>query len=165
MASWSHDGKWIYFASTRTGTVQVWKIPANGGRATQITRNGGWVPLESPDRRYLFYSKPSAPGLWRLSLNGGEEEKLPIPDISGEWRSAFAVTKKGIYFIQPGHSGIEQKLRFLNFATGRITQLASIAKRVGVGLAVSPDERLLLYSQRDREGSDLMLVENFSDRD
>jgi len=51
--------------------------------------------------------------------------------------------------------------RFLNLATGRTTHLATIEKRVRGGLAVSPDERLLLYTQRDHEGSDLMLVENF----
>ncbi|MBV9081440.1 MAG: hypothetical protein JOZ62_02090, partial [Acidobacteriaceae bacterium] len=148
------------FGSSRSGDVQVWRIPASGGPATQITRNGGWVPLESPDGQYLFYSKPGPSGVWRIGLSGGQEEKV-VPDIADVYHSAFAVTKKGIYFIQPGDSGIEQKLRFLNLATGRTTNLAIIRKPIGAGLAVSPDERLLLYTQKDREGSDLMLVENF----
>jgi Tol biopolymer transport system component len=29
--SWSRDGKWVYFASNRSGTFQVWKAPLNGG--------------------------------------------------------------------------------------------------------------------------------------
>nr|MBA2647064.1 hypothetical protein [Pyrinomonadaceae bacterium] len=29
------------------------------------------------------------------------------------------------------------------------------------GLSVSPDERWVLYTQYDRKGSDIMLVENF----
>ena len=30
--SWSHDAKWIYFGSVRSGDWQVWKLPAQGGR-------------------------------------------------------------------------------------------------------------------------------------
>jgi Tol biopolymer transport system component/DNA-binding winged helix-turn-helix (wHTH) protein len=29
--SWSRDGKWIYYCSTRTGHGQIWKVPSNGG--------------------------------------------------------------------------------------------------------------------------------------
>jgi len=36
IASWSHDGKWIYFCSDRSGTYQIWKMPAQGGEATQL---------------------------------------------------------------------------------------------------------------------------------
>lgn len=35
--TWSRDGGWIYFASNRTGSWQVWKMPAKGGRAVQVT--------------------------------------------------------------------------------------------------------------------------------
>lgn len=31
LASWSHDGKWIYFSSRRGGDVQVWKVSPQGG--------------------------------------------------------------------------------------------------------------------------------------
>jgi Tol biopolymer transport system component len=59
--SWSHDGKWIYFDSARTGAQQVFKIPANGGRAIQVTHDGGFAPLESPvcqDAEALNFSRP-----------------------------------------------------------------------------------------------------------
>jgi Tol biopolymer transport system component len=41
-ASWSHDGKWIYFASNRTGQWQIWKMPSQGEDAMQLTRQGGF---------------------------------------------------------------------------------------------------------------------------
>ena len=41
--SWSNDGKWIYFASNRTGTLQIWKSPSSGGAARQVTRQGGFA--------------------------------------------------------------------------------------------------------------------------
>ena len=39
--SWSLDGRWIYFASDRTGDWQIWKMPSAGGKPEQITRGGG----------------------------------------------------------------------------------------------------------------------------
>jgi Tol biopolymer transport system component len=32
MSAWSHDGKWIYFSSNRSGTDQIWKMPATAGQ-------------------------------------------------------------------------------------------------------------------------------------
>src|SRR5215471_10070878 len=52
--SWSHDGQWIYFDSARTGEAQIWKIPANGGEAIQLTHDGGFGALESPDGKVLY---------------------------------------------------------------------------------------------------------------
>src|SRR5439155_20245114 len=45
---WSHDGRWIYFAPG-TATVNVWKVPAEGGKAVQVTTNGAFSSRESPD--------------------------------------------------------------------------------------------------------------------
>ncbi len=69
-SSWSHDGKWIYFTSRETGDVQVWKMPASGGPKIQVTKRGGYVPLESADGQYLYYSTTQN-ALWRVPLAGG----------------------------------------------------------------------------------------------
>jgi serine/threonine protein kinase/sugar lactone lactonase YvrE len=57
--SWSRDGRWIYFGSYRTGQWQVWKVPSDGerpGNARQVTRRGGFAPIESIDGKYLYFS-------------------------------------------------------------------------------------------------------------
>src|SRR5262249_55928207 len=46
LASYSRDGKWIYFGSNRTGDSEIWKAPAAGGQAVQVTRHGGFSPFE-----------------------------------------------------------------------------------------------------------------------
>jgi len=70
--SWSRDGRWIFFDSARTGEQQVFKIPANGGEAIQVTRDGGFAPLESPDGKFLYYTKAlAATSLWRMPVEGG----------------------------------------------------------------------------------------------
>ena len=35
---WTADGKWIYFASSRSGSSQVWRIAPRGGEAEQVTK-------------------------------------------------------------------------------------------------------------------------------
>ena len=35
---WSSDGRWVYFASTRSGGSQIWRIDPRGGEAEQVTK-------------------------------------------------------------------------------------------------------------------------------
>jgi Tol biopolymer transport system component len=49
-ASWSPDGKWVYFHSARSGRAEIWKVPAQGGMAIQVTFDGGFHPRLSSKR-------------------------------------------------------------------------------------------------------------------
>jgi Tol biopolymer transport system component len=51
---WSRDGNWVYFVSARSGGSEVWKAPAGGGEAIQVTRNGGLEAFESPDGKFDY---------------------------------------------------------------------------------------------------------------
>jgi Tol biopolymer transport system component/DNA-binding winged helix-turn-helix (wHTH) protein len=157
--NWSRDGKWIYFTSRKTGDIQVWKMPAGGGPRIQVTKRGGWSPLESVDGQYLYYAKLSQFALWRMPLAGGEESEV-LPAVDG-FGTAYALAKEGIYFIRRTVQGTGHELAFFRFATSQITPVVAIVRPIDLGLALSPDEHLLLYSQTDQAGSDLMLVENF----
>ena len=157
---WSHDGKWIYFSSTRSGREEIWKMPYNGGEAVQITRNSGDIPQESEDGKFLYYMKgwPDAVSVWRTSVDGNQEAKvLESVHSEGQW----TVSKEGIYFFRPpdkmGHSDI----CFYEFASGQIRKVLTIQRPVNTHIAVSPDGRTILYPQSDESGSVLMLVENF----
>jgi Tol biopolymer transport system component len=160
MPSWSHDGKWIYFASRRSGDIQVWEIPAEGGPATQLTKEGGWSPLESADGAFLFYTKPNGLQLWRMPLSGGKEQQILANSVCAIG-SAYVPTRRGIFFVKQGNHRAGEFLAFLNFEDGQITTISQVSSPIDLGLAVSPDERLVLYSQMDQVSSDLMLVENF----
>jgi eukaryotic-like serine/threonine-protein kinase len=157
---WSHDGKWIYFSSTRSGREEIWKMPSSGGEAVQITRNSGDIPQESFDGKFLYYMKgwPDAVSVWRASVDGNREARvLDSVHSEGQW----AVGKEGIYFFRPpdkmGHSDI----CFYEFASGQIRKLLTIQGPVNTHIAVSPDGRTILYPQSDESGSVLMLVDNF----
>jgi YD repeat-containing protein len=161
--SWSRDGKWIYFGSTRGGNMQIWKVPAQGGQATQVTKQGGFEGFESVDGKWLYYAKGRlVPGIWQTPTAGGEETPLLDHNRAGYWRF-WAVTSKGIYFAtanEPSRPVVE----FFNFDADKVTTITTFDKPLSPtdpGLAVAPNERSLLFAQMDQSGSDLMLVENF----
>jgi Tol biopolymer transport system component len=157
---WSRDGTWIYFASDRTGVPLIWKMPASGGEAVQVTEHGGEGPFESPDGRYLCYFKAGAGGaeqVWRRPLAGGEEHQL-LPEV---FRGNFAMAGERVYFIPQLDVACGcYHLQLLDLATGRRTPLMDV-KDVGGGLSVSSDGRSLLYTTVVHTSGDLMLVEGF----
>jgi hypothetical protein len=74
------------------------------------------------------------------------------------------VKEQGIYFAT-AETPERPLLEFFSFATGKVTLLATLEKRISyfgfAGLDVSPDGRWLIWQQLDQEGSDIMLMENF----
>ena len=170
--SWSHDGQWIYFDSARGGAQQVWKIPAHGGEAIQVTRDGGFAPLESPDGKSLYYVKSlTVASLWKMPVQGGQAIKI-LEGLSSYINLALVPT--GIYFVPERNATHTRRLvvkpgssiEFLNFRTGQIRTVANVEKGFNLGagaggLAVSPDGRWILYTQFEQAGSELMLVEKF----
>ncbi len=157
--SWSQDGKWIYFHSNRNGERRIWKMPAAGGEAIAVTNEGGSSPLESPDGRdvYFLRGEGDSQSLWKTPVDGGGKT---IQVLDSVYRGNYAVVKDGIYFIAQSREA-RFAVHFLDFSSGKTSQLATIPKTVQWGFSVSPDERRILYTQLDREGSDLMRVENF----
>jgi len=158
--SWSRDGQSLYFNSMRNGRDDIWKMPAKGGEPVQITRHEGDAPQESPDGRFVYYEKgwPSHCSVWKAPAAGGEEVKvLDSTHPYGGW----TVGKQGIYFFTTPDGQGRSDICLYKFATGKIGKILTIERNVGYRIAVSPDDRAILYAQYDQEGSDIMLVENF----
>jgi len=157
---WSRDGHTIYFGSNRTGRFEVWKMPGGGGPAVQVTRQGGTTATESPNGRFLYYAKydDSPSEIWRVPVDGGDEQ----PVVAGlSYSLNFVVADKGIYFLALGDAPKETSIDFFEFATGRRKTFLKLGKEHWWGMALSPDQRSLLYSVVDSAGSNLMLVEKF----
>jgi Tol biopolymer transport system component/DNA-binding winged helix-turn-helix (wHTH) protein len=156
-SSWSRDGRWLYYSSQATGETEIWKMPAQGGAPLQVTRNGGSMATESLDGRTLFYCKESpTPSLWSAPAGGGPEELV----IDSLYRTNYAVTGQGIYYMSaPGDDGRSQ-IMFLSFATRKSTLILPIGYP-DYGLALSPDGRYLAYAEADDVTSTAMVVENF----
>jgi Tol biopolymer transport system component/serine/threonine protein kinase len=158
--SWSRDGQWIYFDSARTGQQQLWKIPASGGEAIQVTRDGGFAPLESQDGKFLYYVKSLVEtSLWKIPVGGGPGAEV-LEGVSDYLD--LAIVEGGVVFVPTSNRA---SLQFLSFTTNNIRLLAKFDRPIALseraGLSVSPDGRWILCTQFEQAGSELMLVENF----
>ena len=157
--SWSRDGKWIYFSSNRGGSFDVWKMPADGGAAVQITRKGGRYAQESADGESLYYMKgPGSGPVWRISVKGGEEaEAVKAPAAL----DAFLPTQRGIHYLERSRDGRSALIKLAPLSGGEPKTLGTIPRPIASGLSLSPDGKYSLYSQYDQSAADIMLVENF----
>ena len=158
--SWSRNGHWIYFDSARTGQQQVWKLPANGGEPVQVTQDGGFAPVESPDGKFIYYLKGLMDtDVWRVPIDGGQPTKV-LEGVT-EYRN-LAVLEGGLMFVPTPKTS---SLQYLSFARGKVAPVADfdrpISNGTNAGLDVSPDRRWILYTRFEQSGSELMLVEGF----
>lgn len=144
-ASWSRDGRWIYFGSNRGGDWQVWKVPFEGGEPLQVTRGGGREAMESPDGAFIYYAKqPPTRGIWRVGVNGGDEEQVIDQGRQGRWE----IAGEGIYFLnqdaQPSPA-----IEFFRFFTKSVERLISLTQdtrfQSARQISVSPDGRWILF--------------------
>jgi hypothetical protein len=116
-------------------------VAATGGEPVQLTRKGGIDPFESPDGKFVYYTKSTkdgydpVPGLWRVPVGG--EEALVIKEV--RYR-AWAVLAEAIYFISlpNDHEGkAHQDLEFFSFATNRAGGLSPSTKNRSLMRAAS----------------------------
>src|SRR5262249_16307561 len=126
--SWSHDGRWIYFGSRRSGDWQVGKAPADGGPVVQKTKNGGREAFGSSDGKVVYYSKIGVPRIWKIPAEGGEETQV----LDQGWMGHWALTDDGIYLVDP--QSTPPIIQRFNFASGRIQLVTTLPRP-----AIPPD--------------------------
>jgi len=162
-SSWSRDGRWIYFHSTRTGRREVWRIAVTGDREEQVTHHGGYLPLESPDGRTLYFQR-----------DVGESPLLAMPTAGGEERTVircvphwgYAVGPRGVFHLDCNPPGAlistRRALRHWEVRTGQDQLLATLdtGPFEPFGLSASPDGQEVLFT-RGVLSRDLMMIENF----
>ena len=165
--SWSGDGQWIDFASTRAGVVpDIWRVSPDGGQAVRLTRNGGFEPRESSDGRYLFYLDRHPQGLaidgtarlMRVPLVGGPEELV----LERVRPFLWSVTDTGIVFVtrEPDFDAIDV-YRFSDLRVSRVGRLGFRLPGIFRHMTVSRDGRWALATKMARFDSDLMRLDNF----
>ncbi len=158
--SWSHDGKYLYFASNRDGTYQVWKTPVAGGDPVQITHGGGFAAWESSDGKYVYYAKTNQPNpeIWRASVNGGEEMIVSPAVRPGTWAS-WSVTSDGIYFVGSTLNNVPT-LTFYEFSTQRLREFTSL-DTFPFWFATSNTGKRAVFSREVADNGSIVTLENY----
>lgn len=95
---YSPDGKHIWFNSTRSGLMQVWRMDRDGQNPVQVTNNrrNNWFGHLSPDGKKVVYISygpeqleahehlPNMPvELWMMDIDGGDQHKI-LPLFGGQ---------------------------------------------------------------------------------
>lgn len=159
--SWSRDGRFIYFASNRTGKWQVWKHELATGAETQVTRNGGFAAFESYDGKTLYYSKFEGGGLWSMPTGGNAEEQVTGALHRGYW-GHFAVTEAGIYLLDVD-AAPRPTIMYYSVQTRQLRPVLELEEHPlpwGANLSASRHGRILLITQGIPQSS-ITMAENF----
>jgi dipeptidyl aminopeptidase/acylaminoacyl peptidase len=161
--TWSRDGKWIYFSDNRAGGRDIWRVPATSGPAERVTRTGtGFLAYETADATSLLYQPKFGDSALLAMPLAGSGALRPLVDCVRP--AAFAVAGRTIVYVACA-PGTSPPLRALDTVTGRDQLLGTLEHfppdTLGIGLAVSPDGKSILFRGLMRRGGDLMLIENF----
>jgi len=83
---WSHDGRWVAFASDRYGQFDVFVMPATGGEARRLTfHSAGEIPSSfTADDRAILFSAARQDLVSNVQFsNGGMTELYSVPVTGG----------------------------------------------------------------------------------
>ena len=155
-ASFSRDGKALYFRSDRTGTREIWRGSlVRGDEVVQMTNGGGYEAFEDAGGKWLYFVKErEKPGLWRMPVGGGAA-MFVAPDV---WEGRWAAGPDGIYTLQRRPQGTTvERMDWLGRGTKTVVVLPA-GKTVEAGLAVGADGKSIYWAQVDRLDTDLMTV-------
>ena len=134
-------------------------MPADGSaREVQVTRNGGWRSHESFDGKTLYYQKLDLPGLFRMPVDGGTEERIADVQPPEDWQLA----PEGIYYFR--REGKDYLVERVDLKSGRTSEALKLPSGTTGGtsnFAVSADGRWLVFVHADQLVSELMMIENF----
>jgi dipeptidyl aminopeptidase/acylaminoacyl peptidase len=153
---WASDGKSLYFLSTRSGSSQVWRLPAVGGDAVQVTK----LPLDvasltvSPDGKLLAFSLevfPDCPTLacTKERLDAKAKQKTSGQLYSGDvgfyrhW-DTWSEGRRNHVFAMPVAGGEP-----VDLARGLDADAPSRPFGGGEEFTFSPDSRSVVFAARD----------------
>jgi Tol biopolymer transport system component/DNA-binding winged helix-turn-helix (wHTH) protein len=155
----SLDGKELYFGSNRSGRFEIRKLTLGTNKTVQVTRGGGQYPQESPDRKFIYYTKvpdgDATREIWRVAASGGIEERV-LAEANQNWR----IRPDGIYFAARTEDRKPVLKRF-DLQTGRIKEVARLTQPVtiiGRNLSISPDGSRAIYGQFDASSNQIMIA-------
>jgi Tol biopolymer transport system component/DNA-binding winged helix-turn-helix (wHTH) protein len=156
---WSADGQYLYVGDL--GTInQAARLRVKDGQRETLFQ--GDFTVESVDGGQLLYARTGEPGIFTRSLRGdvAHNPEVKLVDDYRLTLGGFVPVKDGFYYLGHTPAGQPQAFRFYDYASRKVHDVVPAPNGVGLGLAVSPDGRELLYSAAAAgAGADLVLIE------
>jgi Tol biopolymer transport system component len=146
---YSADGTRIAFASSRSGSIQIWVSNQDGSDPVQASDfDGAACPRWSPDGRYLAFDSPSAGGVgvYVIPEQGGRARRI-TPPTSQNSMSSWSRDGKWIYF-ESNRTGASQVWK-APFEGGQAVQ---VTHNGGAEAFESRDSKFVYYAKIDKPG-------------
>ena len=154
---WSADCRWIIASN---GRQAIYRVPSTGGPAEQLTEKRTYRALVSGSRVIFNVAGQRGVELWSKPIDGGVETPLQGM-VPLRYSDSWTATPRGVYYTVSGASSAI--VGFYDFVTHRAHTIRTLdglpAALGGLGIAVSPDQRFLLYTRSDRSEGDIMMVD------
>ncbi|HUL12134.1 MAG TPA: hypothetical protein VLU73_08205 [Methylococcaceae bacterium] len=102
----------------------IWKVPCDGGKAIQVTRDQGMDACESADGYVYYhgYNDLQKKGIWRVPASGGTGTLVLDKEIDS---LVWDLSDRGIYFIDRAAKPVAT-ICFYDFATRSVSTLAPV---------------------------------------
>jgi Tol biopolymer transport system component len=158
--AWSLDSRFIYFASSRGGTLNVWKIGADGNGLRQVTAGAGddtELDVSSDGKRLVFATMRLNIGLSQFDtqVKAGESgiKVLTSDPARNEFGPAYSPDGTHLAFFT-NLKGVEHESIGMADASGaNATQLVR-DNRTNLFPRWSPDGNRIVYFSFDDQGRD-----------
>jgi len=149
--AWSPDGRWIYFASSRGGTTNIWKIAASGGTPQQLTAGQGddaELDLSADGQRLVFATFHSGNSIAQLDLGapaGNNVRLLTTDPARNQLAARYSPDGKHLVYFT-NLKGVETEQVWTSNADGSNPTPLVVDDRENVFPEWSPDGRVVYFN-------------------
>jgi hypothetical protein len=136
-------------------------MPLADRRAAPVTAAGGYAARESPDARFLYFTRVDVSGIWRQRASGEPGNPVRVVEkLAPEDWANWDVNAKGLYFRVPGTGGAPSSVALLPEGGSAPRRVAELELQAWPHFSVSRDGRSIVYPRADRHACDIRLIEN-----
>ena len=157
LPAWSSDCRWIIASN---GRQAIYRVPSTGGPAEQFTEKRTYRAVVIGSRVIFNVAGKSGVELWSKPIEGGVESPLEGM-VPLRYSDSWTATPRGVYYTSSGARSAV--VGFYDFGTHQAHSIRSLdglpLALGGLGIAVSADQRWLLYTRSERSEGDIMMIE------
>jgi Tol biopolymer transport system component len=145
----SHDGRYLVFASNRVPFSHIWRLDADGSNPKQLTYGNAedYGSVFTPDGQWVVFesSRSGKPTLWKVSVDGGEPVQLA--QQTSTWPAVSPDGKLIVCGYHDDDPSTPWRLALYPIEGGQPIKFFDIPSTVkpSTGLWWTPDGRALLY--------------------